>query len=132
MIVYTIKKEAPIYRSPSFPVAPSRVVTTRCPWDKITYSKWLETVRQTFNEGDKVTLAVCKPTINVNPPVYEIKYINELHYTANWDDHYGEPQCLHLYSEYGLWMYRPPSSVRKLTQEEEERAYLRYLQKQGV
>lgn len=97
------------------------------PWDKITYAKWIETVKSEFAVGDLVCMRGTMVHTSKNAPFYyEIESITEIHSHVQFDTHYEEPLCLNVVTAAGFRMTRAPSSVRKLTNAELDLVYIQH------
>lgn len=96
------------------------------PWDKITYAKWVETVKSEFKVGDLICMrgTMVHSAGKSAPFYYTIESVIEIHSHAFFDTHYEEPLCLNVITAAGFRMTRAPSSVRKLTSEELDLVYI--------
>ena len=94
--------------------------TMKNPWDKLTYSKWIEKIKTHYRTGDFVCLSTSPITTDKIPFYYEIVDIAEVHYLVDFDVEHREPMCLHVVTQSGYRMAKCPSSIRPLTDEEAE------------
>jgi hypothetical protein len=95
-------------------------------WGKLVYSRWIETVKQSFKIGDKVTLRMLPNVIGHEPFTYIVEYIQELHYDAEIDPVRKIPKALGLrvlgdrFSRGSTLIWRCPDDMRQLTEEEKK------------
>ena len=121
--------ERPVHHAPVQQSAYSRGAwkgEVACPWDKITYARWVETVKSEFKPGDLICMRGSSVFTNPKqaPFYYTIESIQEIHYLVKFDTHYDEPLCLNVVTAAGFRMSRAPSSIRKLTNEELDLVYI--------
>lgn len=93
-------------------------------WNKITYSRWIEQVKEKFKKGDWITLRKYPIIMNYCPLTYEIVDIQEIHYEALMDTQRDVPCSLYvriLGTTTPKWVY--PDDFRLLTDNEKEYAY---------
>lgn len=130
MYTYHIKKPwpvpvAPVVQQPA-PFVPrvghsrgAMYGTTKCPWSKIDYIRWVETVKEEFQRGDMCIIKGSHLESHGGKPFYyTIEAIQEIHYIVEFDEHFQEPMALSVVTPYGFRMNKAPSSVRKLTKAE--------------
>ena len=116
MIVHNIRKAVVPVNNVAYPRFHEPARST---WDKITYSKWIETVKEKYKIGDYLCLdhAYVYPDGRL-PFWYELVGIEEIHFTAEWDYYHREPACLTVRTESGMLLKKAPVAVRHLTEEE--------------
>jgi hypothetical protein len=98
----------------------------RCTWDKIRFIKWI-----TMNVYGKFKLHNFytfknTPILEGMAPIniYQLQFINEVHWQLDMDAVYDEPICLHFRDINAApasgsgYLYRCPASMRELTEEE--------------
>jgi hypothetical protein len=110
---------------------PQYPVTVRAPieprtshhWDKVKYAQWVEGEKNRLGGARSlVTLKGVPFVVNAVPQViWEVAYVQEIHWHAAWDDKLKEPKAFALKlcnSKYSSPVEYAPSLLRPLTQEE--------------
>jgi hypothetical protein len=118
MLKYSIRKK------PTFVTALDNLSSRwadkkRCGWTKVEFITWFENnVRGKFKQGDLITWKHTPELPNVVPYIFDIVYINELHYNVDMDKLTNEPCVLHCKSTSKAISYRCPAEMRLLTEKE--------------
>lgn len=110
---------------PSFPVPvvsnPSNKTIAKLDrtWGKIQYSRWIETVKQTFKKGDYVTYKRFPNVLGHCPLPYYVVDIEEMHFYAELDKERDVPKALAVaLVGSSTPTYKTPDELRKLTSDE--------------
>ena len=88
--------------------------------DKISYSKWIDDVKQMWDVGDLVTLKDISYTPHCLPLYYRITYIDELCHNVPYDAKTNEPMALTCRTSTNIHVCKAPSTMRLLNKEEVE------------
>ena len=121
MIVHSITKPSgflPYIAGVVHSVLPFRSNSGRQRMDKLTYTKWIEEVKQEFDVGELVTLKLIAETPNVLPMYYRITFIDEMCHNVPYDYSRWMPMALTCKTQQGVHICKCPDDVRHLTFEE--------------
>jgi len=121
------------------PVSRTPVQTvTRPTWDKIIYSRWIESIKAEFIKGQYLALSSVPAKTGELPYLYILEDITEIHHMAPIDEDQGifQPKCLVVKcpkfgrhekdkAEEFVIIHMAPKRVRHLTLEESHLVNLR-------
>lgn len=89
-------------------------------WGKYKYAQYLAAnVYNKYTKGMQVTLRMYPIVLGKIPPLHIVDSFQEIHYMANWDAILDEPKSIGISLSGGFIQYVAPSSLRKLSEEEQ-------------
>jgi hypothetical protein len=95
-------------------------------WDKVKYSRWIESVKRDFKAGDMVTYKRIPHVLNQCPVFYYITHVQEIHYMAEVDKSVNVPKAITMTApRSGLYISVTPDELRPLFENEKAHADLR-------